>query len=91
MCKLLVIFAYTPDVKHSNKYHTSLTHISFPQHTHEDQIYTIGKTFVTHIKLMGLHNVNRNKHFHNMQFARKNLVFLLHITAWRPGKKSSYE
>ena len=70
MCRLLGILAYPPDVKCPNEYHTSHTRISFPQHIYEVLIHTIGKTFVTFtsIKLMGLHNADRNK-YSNMQFA----------------------
>ena len=52
MLRHLVIFAYTPDVKCSNEYHTSQSNISFPQHTHEVFIYTLGKTFVTLLSLI---------------------------------------
>ena len=70
MCRLLGIVAYPPDVTYLNEYHTSHTRISFPQHAYEVLIHTIGKSFVTFtsIRLMGLHNLDRNK-YSNMQFA----------------------
>lgn len=64
MCRFLGIFAYTPGVICSNKYHTSYTYISFPQHAHEFLIYVISKkTFVRCTSsLFGTHDVdNRHK------------------------------
>ena len=64
MCRFLGIFAYTPGVICSNKYHTSYTYISFPQHAHEFLIYVISKkTFVRCTSsLFGTHGVdNRHK------------------------------
>ena len=54
MCRVLGIFAYTPGVICSNKYHTSYTYISFPQHAHEFLIYVISKKNIRkmHIKLI---------------------------------------